>query len=310
MHTLLDQCNPFLIVLRTLVFHVILRLQFNCVLLSPTLFMCTGATSPHWIDRANLNDMLSRERDSPESKPQNIWSISTQTFEQNHQVQHAPSQSTSAMTINPVDIPSTSSPPQSPTSPGGRGGTTQNGTVSSFGVAVENRSRVVGGGGERTTSTGASSPTAVAGSSSGLPGSVKPNRTAPPPPKARKKSKGRGDTVESDQEPTPYVYPMQKLMQRLKQHRETQRERDPGATAQTGGNQSHEYAQPHGHLHMMQQHDGIKHTSVTSSNSKKEKYQPINPKLKQPVGQYQDLLVNNLPRGQSLPAMSTFATLS
>ena len=275
--------------------------------------MCTGATSPHWIDRANLNDMLERERDSPENKPQNIWSISTQTFEQNHQVQHGPSQSISAMTTNPVDIPSASSPPQSPTSPGGRGGIAQNGTVSSFGVAVENRSRVVGGGGEGTTSTGAtcSSPTAVAGSSSGLPGSVKPNRTAPPPPKARKKPKGRSNTVESDQEPTPYVYPMQKLMQRLKQHREPQRERDPGATAQTGGNQSHEYAQPHVHLHNnMQQHDGIKHTSVTSNNPKKEKYQPIDPKLKQPVGQYQDLLGNNLSRGQSLPTMSTFATLS
>ncbi len=243
--------------------------------------------------------MLSQERDSPENKPQNIWSISTQTFDQNHQVQRTSQSASSAMTTNPADIPSGSSP-QSPTSPGGGCGTAQNGVVSSFGVTVENRSRVIDGGGERSASTGPSSPTAVAGSSSGQ-WNVKPVPPCPPP-KTRKKSKGRSD-LESDQDPTPYVYPMQKLMQRLK-HRE--RERDPGATAQTGGNQSHEYAQPHGHLHAMQRDQ---QTSATN-NPKKDKYQPIDPKLKQPVGPYQQLLDNGLPRGQSLPAISTFATLS
>jgi hypothetical protein len=244
--------------------------------------------------------MLTRERDSPENKPQNIWSISTQTFDQKQQVQRPSQSASSATTTNPADIPSGSSP-QSPTSPGGGRGTAQNGVVSSFGVTVENRSRVIDGGGERSASTGASSPTAVAGGSSGQWNVSKPNRAVPPPPKTRKKSKGRSD-LESDQDPTPYVYPMQKLMQRLKQHKE--RERDPGATAQTGGNQSHEYAQPHGHLHAMQR------DQQTSATSKKDKYQPIDPKLKQPVGPYQQLLDNGLPRGQSLPTISTFATLS
>ena len=237
--------------------------------------------------------MLSRERDSPESKPQNIWSISTQTFEQS-QVQQ-PSQLTSTVT-NPVDIPSVSAR-TTPTT----GGSAQNSILVSSDTSfrVENVSRVTDNG-ERTTSLGAGSPTAATGGHR----SIKPSRTAPPPPKSRKKSKGQRNT-DYDQEPTPYVYPVQKLMQKLKQHRE--KERDPGATAQTDGNESHEYAQPHTFLQL--QHDGAKH-EMSVTNSKKEKYQPIDPKRKQPVGQYQDLLVNGLPRGQSLPTMSTFATLS
>lgn len=278
----------------------------------------TGVTSPHWIDQTNLNDMLSRERDSPESKPQNIWSLSTQTFEQNHGPIQQPSQSTSTVT-NPVNIPSTISA-RSPTLSVGT--TPQNsilpGSAASFGVQTNQFSRVTSDR-ERAKSTGASSPTAIAAASAADTSdqrSIKPNRTAPPPPKTRKKSKGQSSggggnnaDYDQDQEPTPYVYPMQRLMQKLKQHKE--KERDPGATAQTGGNQSHEYAQPHGHLHNIQ-HDGTKQTSVTTttSSSKRDKYQALDPKLKQSAGQYQDLLVNGLPRGQSLPTMSTFATLS
>lgn len=263
-----------------------------------TLLMHTGVTSPHWIDHTNLNDMLSRERESPESKPQNIWSISTQTFEQNRGVQQ-PSQSTSTVTT-PLPVPSVHArtADTSTTSHGN----TQNGSLVRSGTdsgVPETFSRVADDG-ERTTPIVASSPTAAA---AGGHDSVKPSRTAPPPPKTPKKSKQQKD-ADYDQEPMPYVYPMQKFMQKLKRR---EKERDPGATAQTGGNQSHEYAQPH--VHLQTQHDAVKQTSATT-NSKKDKYQPIDPKLKQPKGQYQDLLVNGLPRGQSLPAISTFSTLS
>ena len=189
---------------------------------------------------------------------------------------------------NPVAIPSL--PAQTASTPN-----TQNSVLVSSGTGSGTFSGVTGNG-ERATPIVASSPTAAAGGHN----SIKPSRTAPPPPKTQKKSKQKKDADYSDQEPMPYVYPMQKFMQKLKKGR------DPGATAQTGGNQSHEYAQPH--VHLQTQRDAVKETSVTKS--KKDKYQPIDPKLKQPKGQYQDLLAAGLQRGQSLPTMSTFATLS
>ena len=272
---------------------ITLSLTSNYLLLLYTLFTYAGVTSPHWIDHTSLGDMLSQDRDSPEKQPQKIWSISTQTFERN-QIQASQQTSTNPAVATSVPAQTTCTVDN------------VNGTIVSSGSSGAREENFSGetDDGERTTSM-AGSPTAAGGQQN-----IKPNRIAPPPPKTRKKTKEQNGVAATPndaeyREPVPYVYPMHKLKQNLKQK---QKQKDP--TAPTGGNQSHEYAQPHAHI-QVQQHDGvtIKQTSVTS-NAKKHEYHSIDPKLKQPTGQYQDLLVNGLPRGQSLPTISTFTTLN
>ena len=129
---------------------------------------------------------------------------------------------------------------------------------------------------------------------------VKPNRTAPSPPKTQKKSKSRdkktGNAEDRHEEATPYVYPLHKIKQE-------------SAPKSTNGDQSHEYAQPH--VHIAKAPAGNKDSQASNGNAKKKhEYRAIDPKLKQPTGQYQDLLHNGIPRGNSLPAMSTFAALN
>ena len=95
----------------------------------------------------------------------------------------------------------------------------------------------------------------------------------------------------------PYVYPIHKLQQKRQ------------VLKGTSENQGHEYAQPHVRPHA-EVHDDAKMSSAANGNAKTHEYHPIDPTLKQPDGQYQELLSNGLPRGQSLPAISTFATLN
>ena len=250
--------------------------------------------------------MLSRERGSPEKQSQNIWSISTQTFERNQPQQASqPSLTVTIPQVSPLrhvhaqigTSTVTTSVSESVTnsaivSSGGSGAV-------SFNVSREKED----GEKKRTTPVHmAGSPTATS------PGhqqrSTKPNRIAPQPPgKMQTKSsyEQNGVTVSTtpndaeSRDPMPYVYPMHKLKPKLKT-----KEKD--TTAQTGGNQSHEYAQPHA---VLQEYNALKSSSVSSNN-----YSSIDPKLKQPTGEYQELLVSGMPRGQSLPTISTFATLS
>ena len=125
---------------------------------------------------------------------------------------------------------------------------------------------------------------------------VKPNRSAPSPPKIRKKLKSHSGKIVNEgghqDEATPYVYPLHKVKQE----------------SATNGNQSHEYAQPHVCTVQARVHD--KETAQNGKTKKKHEYLAIDPKLKQPTGQYQDLLQNGLPRGSSLPAMSTLAAMN
>lgn len=182
-----------------------------------------------------------------EKQPQNIWAISTQTFDRNQ--------------------------PQS-TSP-------------------------VGGSGEEETGINEARRRAATTPTAAVVQHIKPNRLAPPPPpttpKKRKENKGQSSGVtprdSDDCEPVPYLYPLHKLK--------------PQHPAPTAGNQSHEYAQPN----ITCVHGDVEN-SATNGKVKKHEYRPIDPKRKQPDGQYQDLLVNGLARGQSLPTISTFSTLS
>ena len=187
-------------------------------------------------------------------QPDNIWSVSTQTFNRNrYQTQPQMTSSLPATTTG--------------------------------GSAEEEMNRETDDG-ERTTSLSGSFSPARLGRS------VKPKRQAPSPPKTRTKSKSKGSngmsTDERDHDdPMPYVYPIHKL----------QLHQAPKAT---GGNQSHEYAQPHS---LKRDDDG----KVTVANGK-HVYHALDPSCKQPAGQYQELYPNSLPRGQSLPAISIFTT--
>ena len=196
------------------------------------------------------------ERDEHVKEPENIWSISTQTFNRNR------NQSQQQMTSS---LPAAT-------------------TATTSGSVEEEMNRETDDGEKTTSMSGSFSPTRPSRG-------VKPKRHAPAPPKMRTKSKSKrcnGTTMdERDDDPMPYVYPIHKL----------QLHQAPKAT---GGNQSHEYAQPHA---LKRDDDG----KVTAANGK-HIYHALDPTCKQPAGQYQELYPNGLPRGQSLPALSIFTT--
>ena len=234
-----------------------------------------GVTSPHWIDHTHLDDMLAQERDEDNNKPpQSVWALSTQTFDIANQPVPQPT------TMNPSTPPAASAAAAASSGDVGSGGSGRE----------EGLSRETDGG-ERTASMAASvSPSRQ---------NVKPNRPAPSPPKARKKSKGRRGTDSSKDsdynDPVPYLYPLHKMR------------RGQPAQPKTGGNQSHEYAQPHAVVHAR---NDMKKSTANGGTGGKHEYLAIDPKLQQPAGHYQDLLPNGLPRGQSLPAISTFAAMN
>lgn len=246
-------------------------------------FVHTGTSSPHWINQTNLNDVLADERENHNKQMQNIWAISTHTFDHNNTSQTSP-------TATPISRDYSGVGDVSPR-------------------RVEDLNRETDDGDKTTSMSDSTSPQVDSR------GHIKPNRAAPAPPKTRRKSKGAQSQSASSKEseyhdPVPYVYPLHKAMLNTKTHATPSSTSTAtaaaGSNCSAGGNQNHEYAQPHAIVHT---HSDRKQLPVNRNKTKHE-YHPIDPKLQQPTGQYQDLLTDGLPRGQSLPTISTFATLN